>query len=74
MQKLIQGIRQFQGNCVLPLQQLFEQLVNGQNPETLFITCSDPRIDLGVVNAGKRLKPLLKALFVPPDLEIGETD
>lgn len=45
MQKLIQGIHQFQREDFLPLQGLFEQLAKGQNPETLFITCSDSRID-----------------------------
>lgn len=45
MQKLIQGIHQFQQREFLPLQGLFEQLAKGQNPETLFITCSDSRID-----------------------------
>ncbi len=45
MQKLIEGIHQFQTKGFLPLQTLFEQLAKGQNPETLFITCSDSRID-----------------------------
>ena len=45
MQKLIQGIHQFQQETFRPLQGLFEQLSKGQNPETLFITCSDSRID-----------------------------
>ena len=45
MQKLIDGIHQFQSESFLPLQGLFEQLAKGQNPETLFITCSDSRID-----------------------------
>lgn len=45
MQKLIQGIHQFQRETFLPLQGLFEQLAKGQKPETLFITCSDSRID-----------------------------
>ena len=45
MQKLIQGIHQFQEENFRPLQGLFEQLSKGQTPETLFITCSDSRID-----------------------------
>jgi carbonic anhydrase len=45
MQKLIQGIHRFQQENFRPLQGLFEQLSRGQNPETLFITCSDSRID-----------------------------
>jgi carbonic anhydrase len=45
MQKLIHGIHKFQRQEFRPLQGLFEQLSHGQNPETLFITCSDSRID-----------------------------
>ncbi|MBI1345585.1 carbonic anhydrase [bacterium] len=45
MQKLIQGIHQFRTEHFRPMQGLFEQLAKGQNPETLFITCSDSRID-----------------------------
>ena len=53
MQKLIQGIHQFQGESFLPLQGLFEQLAKGQNPETLFITCSDSRIDPNLLTQAK---------------------
>jgi carbonic anhydrase len=45
MQKLIQGIHDFRQEYFRPLQGLYEQLAKGQNPETLFITCSDSRID-----------------------------
>jgi carbonic anhydrase len=45
MQKLIQGIHQFRKENFGRLQGLFEELAKGQNPETLFITCSDSRID-----------------------------
>ena len=45
MQHLIHGIHQFQTEDFGPLQGLFEGLAEGQRPETLFITCSDSRID-----------------------------
>jgi carbonic anhydrase len=45
MQKLIQGIHLFQQDTFRNLSGLFEKLVRGQDPETLFITCSDSRID-----------------------------
>ena len=53
MQKLIQGIHHFQENDFRPLQGLFEQLAKGQNPETLFITCSDSRIDPNLLTRSK---------------------
>lgn len=53
MQNLIEGIHQFQNESFLPLQGLFEQLAKGQNPETLFITCSDSRIDPNLLTRSK---------------------
>lgn len=45
MQKLVQGIHQFQSGVFSTKQQMFEGLVDGQNPLALFITCSDSRIN-----------------------------
>ncbi len=45
MQKLVDGIHQFQRDAFSKNQELFETLVEGQNPMALFITCSDSRID-----------------------------
>jgi carbonic anhydrase len=53
MQKLLSGIHHFQSKSFLPLQGLFEQLAKGQNPETLFITCSDSRIDPNLLTRSK---------------------
>jgi carbonic anhydrase len=45
MQKLVTGIHSFQNGYFASHRQLFEQLATtGQNPETLFITCSDSRV------------------------------
>jgi carbonic anhydrase len=53
MQRLIQGIHTFQEETFKPLHQLFERLAEGQNPETLFITCSDSRIDPNLLTRSK---------------------
>ncbi len=45
MQKLVRGVQQFQKNVFGKQKELFEELAEGQNPEVLFITCSDSRLD-----------------------------
>ncbi len=45
MQKLVEGIHQFQSGVFSSKQRLFEGLVDGQHPLALFITCSDSRIN-----------------------------
>ena len=44
MEKIVRGIHQFQTTQFNKHQELFAQLAQGQNPETLLITCSDSRI------------------------------
>lgn len=53
MQKLLEGIHHFQKETFVPLQGLFEQLAKGQQPESLFITCSDSRIDPNLLTRSK---------------------
>ena len=45
MQKLVEGIHQFQNGIFSSKQALFESPADGQQPLVLFITCSDLQID-----------------------------
>lgn len=45
MQNLIRGVRDYQHSDFEAQRGLFSKLAGGQQPETLFITCSDSRID-----------------------------
>jgi len=53
MHRLIQGIHAFQQNEFRSERELFERLAKGQNPETLFITCSDSRINPALLTGTK---------------------
>ena len=69
MRKLITGLHHFQSELFLPHKELFERLAHGQNPDALFITCSDSRINPNLIthtepgdlfimrNAGNRIPP-----------------
>ncbi|WP_304439799.1 carbonic anhydrase, partial [Oleiphilus sp. HI0043] len=45
MPKIASGIVRFKTEVYPQKKELFDQLVKGQHPEALFITCSDSRID-----------------------------
>ena len=53
MQQLIRGIHQFQNEDFASLESLFQQLAERQTPETLFITCSDSRIDPNLLTGSR---------------------
>jgi carbonic anhydrase len=69
MEKLIRGIHKFQSDVFQKREDFFHRLTRGQNPQALFITCSDSRVvpdlitqtdpgDLFVVrNAGNLIPP-----------------
>lgn len=44
MEKLLKGIHKFQSDVFHARRDLFTRLVGGQNPQALFITCSDSRV------------------------------
>ncbi|MBL4728934.1 MAG: carbonic anhydrase [Gammaproteobacteria bacterium] len=49
MEKVISGLLRFKSSDYVEHKQLFADLANGQNPEVLFITCADSRIDPNMI-------------------------
>ncbi len=49
MPHFVRGVMKFQQEVFPAKQQLFERLSAGQNPEALFITCSDSRIETAML-------------------------
>jgi len=47
--KLIKGLHRFQSEIFLSHKELFERLAQGQNPDALFITCADSRINPNLI-------------------------
>ena len=69
MQKLVEGIHNFQKNHFSHDRKLFETLVEGQSPLALFITCSDSRIDpnrLTQTNPGELFIQRTAGNIIPP--------
>src|SRR5215212_6679508 len=72
MQKLIQGLHQFQSRIFSSQRERFERLSQGQKPDALFITCSDSRVNPNLVTqtAPGELFILRNAGNIVPPVEV----
>lgn len=82
MEKLVAGIVKFQNTLFHERKPLFTRLAKGQDPEVLFITCSDSRIDPNLItqtqpgdlfiarNAGNFVPPHFTAITTDMDASI----
>ena len=53
MRALIDGIHRFQSGVFGPQKELFSRLAKGQDPDALFITCSDSRVEPNLITQTK---------------------
>ena len=75
MQKLLNGIVQFKRSDFESHKELFKQLKSEQKPHTLFISCSDSRVDPNLITGtlpGELFIIRNIANLVPPYREAGE--
>lgn len=49
MENIVRGLHEFQNDQFIENQELYQALAHGQQPETLLITCSDSRIQPGIL-------------------------
>jgi len=49
MKKLLRGLHKFQSEIHPTRKRFFEELAKGQNPDAIFITCSDSRVDPSLI-------------------------
>src|SRR6185503_1793507 len=49
VQQLVAGVHRFRHEVFRQQRELFERLAHGQEPQSLFITCSDSRIDPNLI-------------------------
>ena len=73
MKKVVSGIVRFQESAYAARRKLFADLAGGQQPEVLFITCSDARIDPGLVTQtepGELFICRVAGNIVPPHMRV----
>src|SRR5205814_4475383 len=78
MQQLIEGVHRFRNDEFGNYRTLFQRLSReGQNPHTLFITCSDSRVLAEIITQSQPVDLfVVKNLgnIVPPDSSVGSTN